>query len=82
MTEQYGHLVKRLCGRAAQLSECIPIRVYTDKPDWVIEGELSLWTETNRAWAAFGGSRSLVSAFEVVELLAIATGTCVMEMRG
>lgn len=81
MTKQYGQLVKRLCGHIAQLPDCVPIRVYTGKPESTKNGELSLWTDDGKAWAAFGGDRSLVSAFEVVELLAIATGTCSVEVR-
>ena len=79
--KQYGHLVKRLCGHVAQLPDCVPIRVYTGKPLSFGEGELSLWTDDDKAWAGFGGRKSLVSAFEVVELLAIATGTCLAEVR-
>ena len=81
MSEPYGRLVKRLCGHVAQLPKCVPIRVHTGRPLHFTEGELSLWTDDGKAWAEFDGRRSLVGAFEVVELLAVATGTCLVEVR-
>jgi len=79
-TTRYASLVRRLCGQAVQLEAPVPVRAYTGRPVKPRTGELALWTQDRQAWAAFGDVKTLVSAFEVIELLAMSGGTCVLEL--
>ena len=74
-TSRYGSLMGLLCGQAAQTVEPIPIRAYAGEPTRPRPGELSLWVDANmRAWAGYGDIKTLVSASEIIELIALADG--------
>jgi len=75
MPSRMASLAKVLCGQAAQTVEPVPIRAYAGEPTKLRPGELSLWVDgSRRAWAGFGDVRTVVSAAEVVELVALADG--------